>query len=267
MTANKGFGKNSHSKSKISLNIVARLNEVSKLIELGKFESALSNLKLIQDSEVKRGSLLNSLGLAFAQRGDTHNAIDAFRHAVQAQPVNCEYLYNCSVAALNLELIDESKSNLEKLISITPDIAEAHYNLGNIYRRELGFEKAKECYEIALSLQSNNLLAIYNYALTLQDMNLAEDAISFYKSLLSLDPFHCMALNNIGNAYISLEQYAEAATFLKKAISIDPFLDIAHYNMGNALRLLRLVPESILSYGNALEFNAEDPDYHWNLAN
>jgi hypothetical protein len=153
------------------------------------------------------------------------------------------------------------------LISISPDIADAHYNLGNIYRRELNYAKAKECYKIALSLQETNSIFMYNYALTLQDMNLVDDAISSYKRLLSLEPFHCMALNNIGNAYISLEKYAEAVTYLEKVISIDPFLDIAHYNMGNVLRLLRLVPESILSYRKALDLNAEDPDYHWNLAN
>ena len=267
MTANKGFGKDSSSKPKPSLNIVTRLSEVSKLIDLGNLESALSNLKLIQVSQVKRGSLLNSLGLAFAQRGDKHNAIDAFRHAVQAQPVNCEYLYNCSVAALNLELLDESKSNLEKLISISPDIAEAYYNLGNIYRCELGFEKAKECYEIALSLQSNNLLFIYNYALTLQDMNLAEDAISCYMKLLSLEPAHSIALNNIGNAYISLEKYELAVTFLEKALSIEPSLHVAHYNLANALRILRLLPKSIQTYRRALELCVADPDYYWNFAN
>jgi tetratricopeptide (TPR) repeat protein len=120
---------------------------------------------------------------------------------------------------------------------------------------------------MALSLEPNNSEFIYNYALTLQDMSLVEDAISCYQRLLLLEPEHCIALNNIGNAYFSLGEYRLAVRYLEQALEIDPLLHIAYFNLGNALRLLRLIPEAILSYRKALDINCSEPDYHWNLAN
>jgi len=266
MTANKGFGSGS-SKLKPTLNMAIRLNEVGKLIDLGKLDLALRELSAVAGAQSKRAPFFNSIGLGFVQRGDSFNALEAFRKAVEDHPLNCEYLYNCSVAAFDLDLRDESIGMLEKLIALCPKIADAHFNLGNIFRQDRNLEKAKDCYESALDLQPNSSKFLYNYALTLQDMMLAEEALTFYKKLLLLEPEHSVALSNIGNLYTLLGELGLATKYLEEAISIDPGSHIAHYNMGNALRLLRLVPESILSYRNALEINAEDPDYHWNLAN
>ena len=51
---------------------------------------------------------------------------------------------------------------MKKAITINPNYAAAHYNLGNIFQELGDDQKAKECYEKAIEINPNYINALNN---------------------------------------------------------------------------------------------------------
>lgn len=146
----------------------------------------------------------------------------------------------------------KAESCFKRAIEISPSYAEAHFNLGALYKLELDLYKSithfqKVCEfsdDTDLVMKAKSILASYEDVIKESDgtdLNtflkthetftraFAEleqknwkQAIETFKKVLTIIPDHLASLGNIGMCYGQLTQYTKAITYLDRALEIDP---------------------------------------------
>ncbi|MDK2790952.1 MAG: hypothetical protein PWP15_1461 [Methanothermococcus sp.] len=144
------------------------------------------------------------------------------------------------------------------------------YNLGN-------YKEAIKCYDKALELNPNNIMAKNNKNKVLEKLkeneklgkinNLIskgnnaidnkdyEPALKYYNEALKIDPNITSIWNNKGLTLHYLGRYSEAIECYNKALELDPNNTIAWCNKGSSLYELNKYIEAIKCYDKALEID------------
>lgn len=109
----------------------------------------------------------NNAGNRLTTDGDYESAIVAYQAAQVIDPDNPLYYFNSTVALVNADRILEAKSALQLVIEQGDEalIADAWYNLGNIYFASDEIEQAIIAYREALRIDSGHDDARYNLEL------------------------------------------------------------------------------------------------------
>ena len=84
-----------------------------------------------------------SLGMVFAQTGDTTKAYEHLHRALQARPVYPEALNNLGVLYLVTQRRDQAVESFEKCIRVAPAFDQAYLNLARVYALEGARDKAR----------------------------------------------------------------------------------------------------------------------------
>lgn len=119
----------------------------------------------------------------------------------------------------------------KRAVACHPDLAEAHYHLGNVFRVLEKFEAAA----------------------------------GEYLRTLALDPAHAEACNYLGNCYFATGQVNEAEQSYQRALDLRPDYPEAHNNMGNVQNLTRDIAGALRSYHRALYLRPELFRVHSNI--
>lgn len=198
---------------------------LNKLAQINLIKSEfIEAIKLMQQSlnaDPYQYHILNDIALAFKNIGDNSKAIeyldksiqinpnyfDAFfnralikknighyreaildySHAIKIQPNN--FLSKLNLANVYLELgeLELGLNIINTLIDNGISTAEIFYNQGIFYQKLRKSEKALLSFDKALELNDKYLEAIINKAITLQDLNKTNDAITLLEHLISSD--------------------------------------------------------------------------------
>jgi tetratricopeptide (TPR) repeat protein len=182
-----------------------------------------------------------------------------------------------------------------------PDLAEAHFNLGNALRARGDPDGPVPCYREALRLKPRAAEVHYQLAGTLGRQGRRAESVAAYRDVLGLEPGHADARNNLGLALLEEGQPGEAVGHLREAARLapqavgiqnnfglalieagetaaaaehlrgclgrwpgDPQL---HNNLGIALRNLGRLDEGLASYREALRLAPDFTDALNNLGN
>jgi predicted O-linked N-acetylglucosamine transferase (SPINDLY family) len=146
----------------------------------------------------------------------------------------------------------------ERAAVLKPDFADAHYNrglaLGNLGR----FGDAAKCFQRALALNPQSALAHVHLGHALRAQGKREDAVVHYRRAAALMPDSAGAHNNLANALMELGQTDAAIAHFDRAIALAPDFAPAHYNRGIALRGQSRFSEAAASFERAA---AIKPDF------
>ena len=160
---------------------------------------------------------------------------------------NDSLLHNITGACYaGLGQLGSAVKSYEKAISIKPDYAKAHFNLGNALHD--------------LALQG---LDDFDH----QALAHLDAPVKSFKRSLEIDPDYAEAHNNLGNVLKDLGRLDEAHESFEKAITLKPNYVEAHYSLGIVLFDLGQINDSVKSYKKALEINPNFAHAHNNLGN
>jgi Flp pilus assembly protein TadD len=73
-------------------NLEARVNLGAALAKLGRLDEAIASMEEARGMGVRSPALLNAVGLAYAQKGETRRAIEALRESLTLSPEQPEVL-------------------------------------------------------------------------------------------------------------------------------------------------------------------------------
>jgi tetratricopeptide (TPR) repeat protein len=124
-------------------------------MEIEKQSEAESLFKeVIHLSSDKELSLLSyyNLGVIYTQRGQYHEAVDAYSAAIKLDPELSRPHYNLGVAYAALGQTKEAAEQFKNAISLKPAYAEAHYNLAVAYFQLGSKSQASEQLNVLSSL-------------------------------------------------------------------------------------------------------------------
>ena len=161
--------------------------------------------------------------------------------------------------------IDAAIEAFRRAISIDPQYAAAHHNLGILLRRQGQFDEAIESYTRATAIQPDFVEAHYNLGNALFDLGDLDAAVASYHKALAIKPDFAQAHNNLGNALIKLGKLEDAVASYHKALAVEAEYVEAHKNLGNALQQLGQLEDAVASYHKALAINPDFAEAHNNL--
>jgi serine/threonine-protein kinase len=166
------------------------------------------------------------------------------------------YLY-LGTARMGLKRFAAAEAAYREALSLDPDIAAAHSNLGAALNCQQKHRQAEAASRKALSLQPDLAAAHTNLGSALVHQGKLDGAEAACREALSLQPDLAAAHANLGLVRLSQQRYGEAETAFRQAISLDPDYAPASTNLGIALFRQQKYGEAEAAFCRALEF---DPD-------
>jgi len=187
--------------------------------------------------------------------------------------------------------LQKSQSACERALSITPELAEGHTCLGDVYFSEGRYEDAVQEFRRSLALDHNSDETLRLLASAYQrtgKIDAAEeafreavalrpnyygvysafgtfyyrqaryaDAEEMFQKAIQLAPRNYHGYSNLGGINVLLGQYQEAVEVSKTSIALRANLD-AYGNLGSAYFYLRRYEESARAFQSALEIDDRD---------
>jgi len=109
------------------------------------------------------------LGHIYVEMGLLHDALDQYQMAIVTEPTP-EALENAGLLLLKFGKMDEAIDALNKLVAIRPYVSDNWLHIGNAYLSKKDFSKARQSYEKALELNSENKDVLFNLGLLYLDL-------------------------------------------------------------------------------------------------
>jgi tetratricopeptide (TPR) repeat protein len=151
-------------------------------------------------------------------------------------------------------------------LRLKPDLAEAHYNLGNALGQQGSLAEAIEHFQQALRVKPDHADAHSNWGVALTRQGKLAEAIEHFQQAIHIKPDDAGAHYNWGVALVHQGKPAEAVEHFQHALRIQPDNAEAHNNWGMALAHQGKLAEAIEHYQQALRVQPENAEAHNNLA-
>ncbi|MEN8134053.1 MAG: sulfotransferase [Thermodesulfobacteriota bacterium] len=132
----------------------------------------------------------------------------------------------------NIMLVEEKHEEALKLyqeaLSVFPEYARAHYNIGVVFEKTGAKERAIDSFQRALSIEPEDAYAHYNIGVIWQEQG-KEEAASCFQKAVSIKPDYAEAHYNLGVTYKNQGKLEEALCCCQKALSIAPDYAKSHF--------------------------------------
>lgn len=178
--------------------------------------------------------------------------------AQQGLKIDSEHLGCLNIAALALARLgtfQEAESLLLAALTINPEDAFTHSNLGWVYHQQSKYDQAVEHFQEVLRLEPEDEF----YRGFIRDrLGDSKGAIEEYDRVLEKNPQDATAYNNRGYARYELSDRLGAIEDYTQAIRLNPRYALAYHNRGCAYHDLGRYEAAIADYTQALKI---DPDY------
>ena len=132
--------------------------------------------------------------------------------------------------------------------------------IGNLYFGLKFYPKAIEWYDLASSINPENIDAWNNKGVTMVRIGKVDSSLQFYDLAIRIDGNYEQAWFNKGKALYKLRRIRDAIACFDKTTQINPESITAWNNKGVLSRLLGKNKEAIACYDNAIRLR---PDYEW----
>lgn len=200
-----------------------KYDDLKKAIEY--FDEAIKSDATFTDAWNGKANALNSIG-------KSEESIECYDEVLRINRNKLSCICNGKANALIIINSMEGCAKREneryaEVVRINRDLGHASRNKGIALSRLGREDKAKECFE---------------------------EAISYYKNILDENSRNDPRIYNaIGISFDDLGKYDKAIEYFDKAIEIDPSFDYAYYNKGHVLNLLDRYEEAIECFRKVID--------------
>jgi TolB-like protein/Tfp pilus assembly protein PilF len=155
-----------------------------------------------------------------------------------------------------LEALAKARPLLERAMELDSSLVEAHCTLGIIKCwYELDWNGADRAFQMALSLDPNNIAALLWRSVLLTSFDRHRESIASVQRALECEPLSPVVNAYLGMARANAGQYDLGIRQLNQAIELDPHYYRAYMFLGNALCEVDRYEEAISAFEKALSIN------------
>ena len=194
-----------------------------------------------------------NLGIVFAGRGQTAEAMEHYRKALEILPDFAEAHYDVGNVLADQGRYTEALEHYQRALEIKPDFAEAHNSLGILLAQQGRSAEAMEHYQRALEIKPDYAEAHNSLGIMLAGQGRSAEAMEHYQRALEIKPDFAEAHYNLGNLLAQQGRSTEAIEHFQKALEIKPDFPKVHYRLALALKNRGRFQEAIVHYRKALE--------------
>ena len=161
--------------------------------------------------------------------------------------------------------LGQAEAAFERVVVLTPDDAGAYANLGIVLQEQGRHTDALSAFERAAKLEPANPESHFNLANGLRFLGRQEAAIAAFQQALKLRPDYAEAHTNLGNLYLGQGDHEQASAALGRAVELRPDMAEAHANLGFVLNELGSFDDALNVLETALRLSPELAEAHNNL--
>jgi len=209
---------------------------------------------------------LFSTALHHHQAGNLAEAEKLYRQVLEISPFHNDSYNLLGVIALQVGRFDVAVDLISKALTIEPNIALYHSNLGNAWKGLGRFDAALDCYRRALVLQPLYPEAHVNMGVALLDKRQLDEAASAFRKAIELKPDIPEAHNNLGNVLIEQALFEDAIVAYRRALALRPHYPEALNNLSTALKNIGELDQALHACQKALNIRSDFPEAHNNIS-
>jgi Flp pilus assembly protein TadD len=216
-----------------------KLNSLLEHYQNGRFGDAEKlSVEITQDFPKHQFSW-KVLGAVLGATGRKSEAVNANQTAVSLSPQDAKAHYNLGITLQELGRFDETEASYKQAIELKPDYAEAHNNLGKTLKLLGRLDEAEASCSQAMALKPDFAEAHFNLGNTLQELGRLDEAEASYTQAIALQPDHAKAHNHLLNCLFLQD---------KKSIFFDELDYLINQDKASAV-IGSLTCRSALKYG------------------
>ena len=210
--------------------------------------------------------LLNHKGVFSVRLGDAVAAEAAYRRAISVKPDIAANHYNLGNLLKTLKRLDEAEEAYRGAIAVMPDYAEAYSNLGNLLKEQQRLEEAETAYRRAIALMPDCADTHMNLGVLLKNQKRLEEAEVTYRCAIAVKPNDAELYSDLGVLLVEEKRLEEAEAAYHQAIALKPDYAEAYSNLGNLLQAKKYPDESEVTYRRAITLKPDFVEAYWNLS-
>lgn len=244
---------------------VTPIDKIDLIIELfngGDLEQALKNIDNLIINYPNDPILLNIEGACYAGIGKLNKAAACYKKAISIKPDFADFHYNLGNILNDLGEHQKAIESFKKILQILPNNSVALFNLGVTYQKLGQLDEAIDYYEKASLSDSDNINPKVNLGLAYQEIGSFDEAINQYNQVLKISPNTIEVLNNLGVIYREIDQINDSISLFRDALTIDPNNTNSHYNLGFTYQDLGQTDKAIHHYQKALDLSDNSWSFH-----
>lgn len=236
--------------------------KIETLIRLERHGEAFEKAeKIIAEECDYLDDICFDVAMAFFCQLDFETALHFLLIGDEFNNKNIDLLFEIAFCYEQMDKTDKAIETYNRIIDIDSYIAEAWFNLGQVYFINQDFNKAIDAYDFTLAIRENDELAYLQKAHALFHLDRFNEALAIYADCEhnSLKKWQSMLFT--AECYEKMEQYNVAIDYYKKSLSLRPKKNYDALT-GIAVCLLELenYPLSIAFTLKAIAVNSNAPD-------
>ena len=210
----------------------SRKKEAQVLLQNNRFSEAGVIYSQVCQIDKTDADAWFTLGVINGKLNNAVEAIDCFRRAVSLQPDYALAHFNLGMALRGQGRNGEAVDAFREVTRLAPQRPEAYVGLGQTLMSLDRLDEAADCFRALLKLTPGDAEALVNLGRILQHaQNNLEEAVSCYRRALQLEPGYASVYDNLGSALCNQGIHAEAVACYRKALAITPDDSLAHSNL------------------------------------
>ncbi|WP_413161390.1 tetratricopeptide repeat protein [Capilliphycus salinus ALCB114379] len=233
------------------------LNQAEDCLKERQFKKVIYCCQKAIESKPDVAMAYKLWGNALQALGQLEEAKQQYNQALSLDPNIAEVHANLgSLSAKNQEW-ELAISYYQKAISLKPNLASAYRNLAKIWKRLGKTQEWAKCWYQVFSLEPETFTAedLAKLAQSMLKLGKLDWAISCYQQLIKLDQSHIEAYRNLGEIYIRKQKWPEAIAIYYQAVKYHPQNPNFYCRLGQVLAHLQRWEEAITAYKKALDLN------------
>ena len=199
------------------------------------------------------------IAIGLQQDARLEEARVVYHEILVVDPSNARALHFSGVLAHQLGHSSDAVELIQRSLSLVPDVADWHSNLGIVLQESGHLDEAIEAYRRAIALDPGHANAFSNLGVLLRATGKPEEAEEAYRTAIRLNPEHIDAYTNLGVLLYSLKRREESVACFCKVITLRPkhpearrLLALAHCTLGEVDKAVRI-------FEDWLTENPDDP--------
>ena len=182
-----------------------------------KAAAVLQHLLAREPNDLNREKLTR----LYVRLGKSELAENLFLDPDGSDPENPAWLRELASIDVALENYERAVLRLQKLLTITPDDADAMEFLGGVYSRQNRLQEAAETYEKVTCLDPQRLNSMYRLASLLENNQDIEQAVLELEYAVEANPENMILLDALGRLLYRYDRLESADTVFSRLLEVD----------------------------------------------
>jgi tetratricopeptide (TPR) repeat protein len=213
----------------------------SVYFQRGYMDQAAASFQLALRDDPSSAEACYGLGSAYLNQQKTAYARASFERATK---LHASYPDTLANAWNNLGLLatregrtEEAVRCFQEALRLSPDHVIALSNLGNAYRLQKNWEAARQTFERALEVSPSDPDANYGLAMVFAQADDSPRTYQYLQRALKARPIYPEALNNLGILYLRTQRRDQAVASFEECIRVAPGFDQSYLNLAKVYTL------------------------------